>query len=1335
MPDTYPESPASPGDGQVITFYSYKGGTGRTMALANVAWILAANGKRVLVADWDLESPGLHRFFHPFLPEEQVRDASGVIDLIRQYAAAAGAAAVGEAEARAAADAESEPEATAEVGEEADHGESERLIAEMARIQPHALEVSWEHFPPGGSLQFLSAGRQNLNYAAALAALDWDNFYSTLRGGEFLDAVRADMKQNYDYVLIDSRTGLSDIAGICTIQLPDVLVDCFTLSIQGIEGAAEVAKQVEASRRNIRILPVPMRVDQAEKEKVDAGHAEAVRLFAGMPAGMSPAKRSEYWAAVEVPYRAFYAYEETLAVFGDPPGSLSSMLASFERLTAQITDGVVTGLPPIDERHRNRAKLMFTRQTRTINDEVTVAFCTQDQVWGEWISEVIRSAGIPVKERQLDDSLQSGPGQGTGRTLTVVSALYLARYRSLIEKADVPTLAVYVTSARPPVEFYKAESAVIAGVSEIDAIEQLQKLIGAGNWRAAETPSVHRVRYPGNEPAINTAPVANVRFTGREEDLRELRELLSESGASGVPVALQGIGGVGKTQIAIEYVHRFKTDYDVIWWLDCQQPQFIDASLADLGAKMRDALGLTVPATTNVTEVANAVLELLHQGKDVSRWLLVFDNAEDIDAVQPYLPKSGGDILITSRLGDWAERAHERQLDVFSRDESVAHLRKRIPSISRADANEVAELLGDFPLAVATAGAWLRETGTAVASYVRELERRAPEALSYKHLDEYPKTLAETWELSLDRLMSRSPAAARLFELCSVMASNIALELLQSQAVADLLKPLDPGLSDSLIIGKLVHEIDRLALIKLDHSTDQIRIHRLLQLVVRDRMTEDQLAATEHEVHQLLAAARPSRGVDNQETWDRYRMIWPHLDFSRAVTSTSESVMQLLTDRLRYLWLRHDLERGLQLATDVESAWRQTLAQAADEATAEALRRELLYLRSAQANILRDLDRFLEAKAIDESVLPEQGRLLGEIHPRTLATAGGLAADLRAAGQYREALAMDEATYRLWTEHYGDGIWQSLRAANNLGLSYRLTGDVTTALRIHEETWERYAVSLGPLHRQTLIAAFNVVRDMIDAGQYADAALRMEGFLTSAVSTHGADSVEAMKGTVLLAIAQRSAGQPAEAEDLFEAALSLSDRLGGRTTTDALAARLSHAVNLLALAEPALAGQEIRQVNQILDRRLGPAHPQALICQLDLACALSDDDPVQALENARSAAGGLALALGETHPHTLAASSVAGGLLAEAGELAQAEEIEALVADAMSRTLGRNHPDTLRSRANLLITRQALNVPDAAEELRRTVSDVARVLGADHPHVKELSAGHRLMHTLDPQPF
>src|SRR4051794_3951478 len=136
-------------DGQVVTFYSYKGGTGRTMALANVAWILAANGKRVLVVDWDLEAPGLARYFSPFLDRAALHSTEGVIELIREY----------------------------EWATTRDRGEDEHWYKEYARVHKYSFSLQWPGFPDEGTLDFLSAGQQNNDYSSNLAAMDWDAFY------------------------------------------------------------------------------------------------------------------------------------------------------------------------------------------------------------------------------------------------------------------------------------------------------------------------------------------------------------------------------------------------------------------------------------------------------------------------------------------------------------------------------------------------------------------------------------------------------------------------------------------------------------------------------------------------------------------------------------------------------------------------------------------------------------------------------------------------------------------------------------------------------------------------------------------------------------------------------------------------------------------------------------------------------------------------------------------------------------------------------------------------------------------------------------------------------
>jgi tetratricopeptide (TPR) repeat protein len=1318
MTDMSVDASPEPQDGRIVTFYSFKGGTGRSMALANVAWILAASGRRVLVADWDLESPGLHRFFHPFVHEQELWDGPGIIDLIRSY----------EREAK-----------------KSDAHKREGLIKDLSKVQRYAFSLSWD-FPGRGGLDFLSPGKMNRDYAAALSALDWDTFYHSLNGGEFLDALRADMKRNYDYTLIDSRTGLSDIADICTVHLPDVLVDCFTLSTQGIEGAAQVAREIKRlnRRRGIRLLPVPMRVDQAEKEKVEVGRLVAMRKFSGLPEGMSDAQRRDYWASVEVPYQAFYAYEETLAVFGDPPGLPGSLLAAFERLTTQITEDAVTGLPPMDEQRRERVKLEFTRSAPRLGELMVIEYLAEDQVWAEWIAGVLRDAGVETRYQRLDAgrpglAAEAGPG-GTrfSRTLIVVSAAYVARRRRLSLPTARPNLAAYVTPSPSLPEFSSAAAVFLSGVPEGEAIERLRRLFGLTSRptdaMALSGSAAARIRYPGSEPLIFEVPARNAQFTGREDDLDRLREQLHDYGqGSAPPVALQGLGGVGKTQVALEYVHRFRTDYDVIWWLQCVDPAFVDAELLDLGDRLRNDLGLNVLSTV-IAEDTRHVLNVLSRGE--ARWLLVFDNADQIDVVRALLP-SGGHVLITSNNRGWADQgAQPLPVDVFTREESVAHLRQRVPSIALGEAEQIAGAVGDLPLAVATAGAWLAETSYTVSDYLGQLERQPHRALSVSKLADYPEPVSKAWDVSLNRLKDRSPAAARLFELCSVMAPQILLNLLYSQAMARLLQPLDPTLSERMVIGRIVQEINRLALIKLDPGAGQMIIHMLVQEVVRERMSAEERTVARRDVHSLLVAARPDEDVDDSATWDLYRQIWPHLEPSQAMSSTEEAVRQLYIDRVRYLWIRGDAERGRRIATDAEACWMAMQDAAPDQASADTLRKQLLQLRFNLGNILREQGKLAEARALNQKVLADQKLLLGDDHPHALMTAGSLAADLRAIGHYREALAMDRNTYPAWTALYGDDHRRTLSAANNLAVSLRLTGDSAAALSLDVDTADRRRATLGADDLWTLSSARSIVRDLLEAGEYLAAAAQMEGMYKTTADKFGKDSQAALDAQVLFGIALRSAGRPADAEEPFHAAYEALNRSPGPSSGDALACRLSHAANLLSLERFEDAAVEIREVLAEYERLRGPAHPHTLACQVNLAAALRfTGQQRDALKIVRGAAAGLAEVLGDEHPYSLAAMTAVGVLLADQDQLEEAERVEERTTETSTRALGPGHPDTLRCRANLLLTRQQRGDTTAAEERAATVGQLALLLGENHPSVKTLRGERRLMRSLDPQPF
>ena len=210
-------------------------------------------------------------------------------------------------------------------------------------------------------------------------------------------------------------------------------------------------------------------------------------------------------------------------------------------------------------------------------------------------------------------------------------------------------------------------------------------------------------------------PARNADFTGRGATLELLRDKLAGGGVAVVLAqALYGLGGVGKTQLALEYAHRFMADYDLVWWVPSERAEEISLSLAELARKM----GLKVG--DNVAEAAEAALEELRRDT-TPHWLLIFDNADDPKQLEPYLPTGSGHVLITSRNQAWTHAAEPLEVDVFTRDESVAHLLRHVPELDPADANRVAEALGHLPLAVEQASAWLEQTGMPARAYVEQL--------------------------------------------------------------------------------------------------------------------------------------------------------------------------------------------------------------------------------------------------------------------------------------------------------------------------------------------------------------------------------------------------------------------------------------------------------------------------------------------------------------------------------------------------------------------------------------------------------------------------------------
>jgi MinD-like ATPase involved in chromosome partitioning or flagellar assembly len=318
--------------GQIITFYSYKGGTGRSMALANVAWILAANRKKVFVIDWDLEAPGLHRYFRPFLIDKELSNSNGLIDVVHAY--------VEETVERLA----ENPDAFA------DTEDLTQWVETFANISNAAISLEYK-FAGEGYIDFLPAGRQIAAYAERVNTFNWHQFYKRFGGGEFLEAIKRRLRTQYDYVLIDSRTGVSDTSGISTVQMPDILAVCFTYNNQSMAGAAAVAESVRDARvksglEAFRIFPIPTRVEQSERVKLAVRQNYARHRFAALIDHIPEDLRTSYWTEVEIPYIPFHAYEETLAALTDDPNDDKLVLKAIRRITSYLTNNTITTYQP-----------------------------------------------------------------------------------------------------------------------------------------------------------------------------------------------------------------------------------------------------------------------------------------------------------------------------------------------------------------------------------------------------------------------------------------------------------------------------------------------------------------------------------------------------------------------------------------------------------------------------------------------------------------------------------------------------------------------------------------------------------------------------------------------------------------------------------------------------------------------------------------------------------------------------------------------------------------------------------------------------------------------------
>jgi hypothetical protein len=359
------------------------------MALANVAWILAANGKRVLAVRLGSRVPRAAPVLHALPRADVLTQKGGVIDLIRTF----------------------ERETTNLVDRSPD------WLEELARVGNYAFALDWS-FPGGGRLDFLTAGRQNRGLRRHPLRHELGRLLRPLGCGQFFDALREDMQSSYDYTLIDSRTGFSDVADICTVHLPDILVDCFTYNEQGIDGSSDVARKIgeRYGSRGIRNPAGP--------------HAESrtPRSSSWMPPALLLSSASQVCGRrercgagrllhdIHVPYQPFYAFEETLATFGDLPGN--ARIAPQRIRGPDGSDHAGPGDPHAgDGRVRPEAhRLRFHRQPPIVEDEIVLDHEPNDLVMGG-VDPAPVALGRWWRVLELDRTVGAVPAGASGCSL------------------------------------------------------------------------------------------------------------------------------------------------------------------------------------------------------------------------------------------------------------------------------------------------------------------------------------------------------------------------------------------------------------------------------------------------------------------------------------------------------------------------------------------------------------------------------------------------------------------------------------------------------------------------------------------------------------------------------------------------------------------------------------------------------------------------------------------------------------------------------------------------------------------------------------------------------
>ena len=782
-------------------------------------------------------------------------------------------------------------------------------------------------------------------------------------------------------------------------------------------------------------------------------------------------------------------------------------------------------------------------------------------------------------------------------------------------------------------------------------------------------PDNTQIKKPLESARKNIPYSRNTNFTGRESLLNSLRNALISGGTTALTQTqtVTGLGGVGKTQLALEYTYRHIDDYEVIWWVRSEEP----AILANDYVELADRLGLE-NGSGKTEELIDAVRQWFENN---TGWLLIFDNAQNLRDLTRYLPKIGsGHVIVTSRNPNWENLAKSLEVLVFERPESVKFLLRRTDQRDEKAAEALAKALGDLPLALEQAGAYVKETGVSFEDYLKRFQEERNEILSYGKPDTYPETIATTWEISVKAASKETPESLDLLNLCTYLSPDLISRLMLVKGSEHLPGPLASIVKNDVKMDKALASLRRYSLIGF--SGDGFFIHRMVQAATQDRMGEKDRKKWAEAAVRLIDDAFPKDHLDNPQSWARCSLLLPH-----ALATAGHS------ERL-----------GVGL-----------------EATGHLLNDVGLYLRTR--------GEFDEAKTALQRALKIGEKVYEPDHPNVATIVNSLGIVLRDLGELQEARKCSVRALKIGETVYGLDHPDVATDVNSLGMVLQDLGELQEARKCFEQALKIYETVYGQDHPNVAIHVNNLGSVLRDLGELQEARKSFERALKISEKVYGPDHPDVAIYVSSLGNVLRDLGELQEARKCFERALKISEKVYGQDHP-----KMATCVNNLGsvlrdLGELQKARKSFERALKIDEKVYGSDHPEVAIDVSNLGSVLQDQGELQEARKCFERAVKIDEKIyGPDHPNVASDVNNLGGVLQDQGELQEARKCFERAVKIDEKIYGPDHPNVASDVNNLGGVLLALgDLQEARKCYKRALKILREKLGEDHPNTKVIA--------------